>query len=37
MHPHEYMDSWEKFDETSILDKEAFDSELNKEGITDEE
>ena len=37
MYPYEYMDSWEKFDETSILDKEAFYSELNKEGITDED
>ena len=30
------MDSWEKFNETSLPDKEAFYSELNKEGITDE-
>ena len=28
------MDRWEKFNETSIPDKEAFYSELNKEGIS---
>ena len=37
VYPYEYMDSWEKFDETSILLKEAFYSELNSEGITDED
>ena len=37
VYPYEYMDSWEKFNETSILDKEAFYSELNKEDITDED
>ena len=31
------MDNWEKFNETSLPDKEAFYSELNKEGITDED
>ena len=31
------MDSQEKFDETSILDKEAFYNEKNKEGIIDED
>ena len=29
------MGSWERFDETSLLDKEAFSSSLNKEDITD--
>ena len=29
------MDSWERFNETSLLDKEAFYSSLNKEDITD--
>ena len=29
------MDCWKKFNETSLTDKEAFYSELNKEGITD--
>ena len=32
---YEYMDSWERFDETSLPDKEAFYSKLNEEGITD--
>ena len=32
IYPYQYMDSWEKFDETS---KEAFYSELNEEGISD--
>ena len=31
------MDSLENFDKTSILDKETFYTELNKEGITDED
>ena len=29
------MNSWEKFDETSLPDKEAFYSNLNIKGITD--
>ena len=29
------MDSWERFDETSLSDKETFYSSLNKERITD--
>ena len=32
---YEYMNSWEKFDETSLPDKEAFYSNLNIKGITD--
>ena len=31
------MDSWERFEETSLPDKEAFGSELNLEDITDED
>ena len=31
------MDSWEKFNETSLPDKIAFYSKLNKEAITDED
>ena len=31
------MDNWEKFNETLLPDKKAFFSELNKEGITDED
>ena len=29
------MDSWERFDEASLPDKEAFYSDLNMENITD--
>ena len=29
------MDSWQRFDETSLPDKEAFYSNLNMEDITD--
>ena len=32
---YEYMDSWQRFDETSLADKEAFYSNLNMEDITD--
>ena len=35
VYPYEYMDSWERFDETSLPDKEAFYSNLNMEDITD--
>ena len=31
------MDSWERFDETSLPDKKAFYSELNLEGVTDKD
>ena len=31
------MDSWEKFDETTLPPKEAFYSNLNLEGISDED
>ena len=31
------MDRWEKFNETLILDKEAFYGKLNDKGITDED
>ena len=31
------MDSWERFDETSLPDKKHFYSELNSKGITDKE
>ena len=34
-YPHEYMDSWERFDEISLADKDAFYSSLNKEYITE--
>ena len=35
VYPYEYMDSWEKFDETSLPNKEAFYSSLDMEDITD--
>ena len=34
-YPYEYMDSWERFNETSLPDKEAFYSNLNMEDVTD--
>ena len=34
-YPYEYMDSWERFDKTSLPDKEDFYSSLNMEDITD--
>ena len=35
VYPYEYLDSWERFDETSLPDKETFYSSLNMEDITD--
>ena len=35
VYPYEYMDSWERFNETSLPDKEAFYSKLNMEIIID--
>ena len=35
IYPYEYMDSWERFDEKSLPDKEAFYNSLNMEDITD--
>ena len=35
VYPYGYMDSWERFDETSLSDKEAFYSSPNMEDITD--
>ena len=35
VYPYEYMDSCERFNETSLPDKEAFHSKLNMEDITD--
>ena len=37
IYPYEYMDSWERFSETKLPDKEKFYSKLNDEHITDEE
>ena len=33
--PYEFMDTWERFDETSLPDEEAFYSSLKMEDITD--
>ena len=35
VYPYEYMDNWERFDETSLPDKEGFYSNINMEDITD--
>ena len=37
VYPYEYMDSWERFDETSLTDKKSFYSESNLEDITDKD
>ena len=37
IYPYEYMDSWKRFKEEWLPDKESFYGELNKEGITDED
>ena len=37
VYPYEYMDSWKRFKEESLPDKESFYSELNKEHITDDD
>ena len=35
VYPYEYMDNWERFDETSLPDKETFYSSLNMKNIDD--
>ena len=35
VYPYEYSDNWERFDETSLPDKESFYSSLNMENIDD--
>ena len=37
IYPYEYMDSWKRFKEESLPDKESFYSELNNEHITNED
>ena len=37
VYPYEYIDSWERFNETSLLDKKFFYIGLNLEDITDED
>ena len=36
LYPYEYMDSWKKFEETSLPPKDAFYSRLNMKGISDQ-
>ena len=35
VYPYEYIDDWEKFNETTLPEKEEFYSNLNKKEITD--
>ena len=35
VYPYEYMDDWEKFNETSLPEKEEFYSKLDMEDITE--
>ena len=35
VYPHQYMDSWERFDKKLLSDKEAFYNSFNMEDITD--
>ena len=37
VYPYEYMNDWEKFNETKLPEKEEFYSDLNMEDITDED
>ena len=37
VYPYEYVDSWEKFEETELPPKEVFYSKLNMKGISDAE
>ena len=37
VYPYEYIDSWERFNEESLPDKEACYSKLNLEDITDKD
>ena len=36
VYPYEYMDSWEKFEETSLPPKDSLYSRLNMKGISDQ-
>ena len=37
VYPYEYMDRWERSNETSLPDKKAFYNELNSEDIADKD
>ena len=37
VYPYEYMDSWERFNETTLPNKKSFYSQLNLEDITNKD
>ena len=37
VYPYKYMDSWERFNETSLPPKKSFYSEIKLEGISDKD
>ena len=37
VYPYEYMDEWNKFEETSLPPKDTFYSRLNIKGISDQD
>ena len=37
VYPYEYINSWKKFEETSLPSKDAFYSRLNMKGISDQD
>ena len=37
VYPYEYMDSWKKFEETSLPPKDAFYNRLNMKGISEQD
>ena len=37
IYPYEYMDNWDKFEETNLPPKEAFYSKLNVAGVKEED
>ena len=37
VYTYEYVDSWKKFEETSLQQKDAFYSRLNMKGISDQD
>ena len=37
VYPYEYMESWERFNETSLPPKKSFYSEIKLEGISDKD
>lgn len=37
IYPYEYLNSWERFSKSRLLNKEIFYSKLNNKHVTDEE